>query len=156
MRTMASAIGIAKIRPDPLEQKPQHESQRQQPKQGVDDVSNRVHDGADFVRLRGAELGGEFGRTSIGCRHRVCDDSTKPGRIENLERRGGRAALGSDLFAQHRQGVGRLASHLRSAERRLQRQLMGNLIRQPTLMGRRFERLHEQEKIGRAAAGQAR
>src|SRR3982074_1053112 len=49
---------------------------------------------------RGTVLRGEFGGAAVGCRHGVCDDSTKAGGVENVERRRGGAALGGDLLAQ--------------------------------------------------------
>src|ERR1019366_2257124 len=93
-----------------------------------------------------AELRGEFGGSPIGCRHRVCDDCTQACSIKDIERRRGGSALGGHLLTQCSKRFGRLARHLCGPKRRLQGELMGNLVGQATLMRGGLERFHEQEK----------
>src|ERR1039457_6613877 len=102
--------------------------------------------------LGSAELSGEFGRSPIGRRYRVCDDGTQARSIEYRERRRGGSSLGAHLLAQCSKGFDRMARHLCGPKRRLQSELVRNLVGQPTLVGGGLERFHEQEEVGRSAA----
>src|SRR5450755_372057 len=93
--------------------------------------------------LGGAELGGEFGGTAVGCGHRVRDDSTKASAVKDLQRGRGRTALRSYLLAQGGERILRVTGHVRGAERRFQCQAVCNIGGQPAFMRRRLERFHE-------------
>ena len=144
---------IAEVGPHQLEQQAQHERQRQQPQQRIDDVSDRLPT-ASF-RVYGAPNSAASSAERRSAAATACATiARRPAASSTASAAAVVPPLEVTCSRKRRERFARVARHLRGAERRLQSELVRDLVRQPALMGGGFERFHEQEEIGRPAARQ--
>src|SRR5271155_4532534 len=143
-RTMASAIGSRKSALTSWNRK--RSTNASSNSQSSMSTMNRIAS-MGALPLRTAEFGGELGGTPIRRRDGVGHDGAQARGIEHGERRGGGAALGGHLLAQHRERLVGLSRHACGTVRGRQGQLVRDVVRQPALVRRRLERFHEQKEV---------